>query len=109
MSDLFEEPDNATSLSPGERDALIPAHISYRRELNEAEQENIYRGQNWALATRRELLTERFVTDLHTRMLGNVWRWAGKLRTSERNIGIPYYEIPLALRQLLNDAKSWIN
>ena len=109
MSDLFEEPDNATSLSPGERDALIPAHISYRRELNEAEQENIYRGQNWALATRRELLTERFVTDLHTRMLGNVWRWAGKFRTSERNTGIPYYEIPLALRQLLNDAKTWIN
>ena len=36
MSDLFEEPDNATTLTPEERDALIPAHITYRRELNEA-------------------------------------------------------------------------
>jgi Fic-DOC domain mobile mystery protein B len=108
VSDLFEEPDNATPLTPEERDALIPAHITYRRELNEAEQENIYRAQNWALATRRELLTEKFVKDLHRRMLGDVWRWAGKFRTSERNIGIPHYEIPMAMRQLLDDASTWI-
>ena len=108
MSDLFEEPDNATPLAPEEGDALIPAHITYRRELNEAEQENIYRAQNWALATRRELLTEKFVKDLHGRMLGDVWRWAGKFRTGERNIGIPHYEISMALRQLLDDAKTWI-
>lgn len=108
MSDLFEEPDNATPLAPQERDALIPAHITYRRELNEAEQDNIYRAQTWALATRRELLTEKFVKDLHGRMLGDVWRWAGKFRTSERNIGIPYNEIPMEMRQLLDDATTWI-
>jgi Fic-DOC domain mobile mystery protein B len=108
VSDVFEEPDDATPLTPEERAALIPAHIAYRRELNEAEQDNIYRAQTWALATRRELLTEKFVKDLHRRMLGEVWRWAGKFRTSERNIGIPHYEIPTALRQLLDDAKTWI-
>ena len=108
MSDLFEEPDYATPLAPEERIALIPADISYRHELNAAEQENIYRAQGWALARRRELLTEKFVKALHDRMLGDVWRWAGKFRTSERNIGIPHYEIPMALRQLLDDAKTWI-
>ena len=108
MSDLFEEPDNATPLTPEERDALIPADITYRHELNAAEQENIYRAQGWALARRRELLTEKFVKDLHGRMLGAVWRWAGKFRTSERNLGIPHYEIPMALRELLDDAKTWI-
>jgi Fic-DOC domain mobile mystery protein B len=108
VSGLFDEPDHATPLAPEERDALIPAHIAYRRELNEAEQENIYRAQNWALATRRELLTEKFVKDLHGRMLGDVWRWAGKFRTRERNVGIPHYEIPIALSQLLDDAKTWI-
>jgi hypothetical protein len=41
VSDLFEEPDNATPLSLEERRALIPAHIAYRSELNEAEQEKI--------------------------------------------------------------------
>jgi Fic-DOC domain mobile mystery protein B len=26
----------------------------------------------------------------------------------ERNLGIPFYEIPVALRQLLDDTKAWI-
>lgn len=46
--------------------------------------------------------------DLHRRMLGDVWRWAGDFRTSERNIGMAYYQIPMALRQLLADAAAWI-
>ena len=107
MPDLFEEPEDATLLTPDERKGLIPADIAYRRELNKAEQDNITRGQEWALARRRNLMTERFVRDLHRHMLGDVWRWAGKFRTSECNIGIPHYEIPLALRQLLADAAAW--
>jgi len=88
MSDLFQEPDNATPLTPDEKHQLIPAHIAYRSELNEAEQENIARAQDWALGRRRNLLREKFIKDLHRRMLGDVWRWAGKFRTSERNLGI---------------------
>lgn len=108
MDDLFEEPDNATPLTPEERRELIPAHIAYRRELNEAEQENIARGHDWALGRRRDLLNERFIRDLHRRMFGDVWRWAGKFRTSERNLGIAHYEVAVALRQLLDDARAWI-
>lgn len=108
MSDLLEQPDNATPLTPEEMRELIPTHVSYRRELNEAEQENIHRAQNWALGRRRDLLTEKFVKDLHRHMLGDVWRWAGRFRTSERNLGIPFHEIPVVLRQLLDDTKAWI-
>ncbi len=106
MSDFFEEPDNATPLTPEERRELIPAHIAYRSELNEAEQENIVHAQDWALARRRDLLNEKFIKDLHRHMLGDVWRRAGKFRTSERNLGIAYYEVPAALRQLLDDTKA---
>ena len=75
MSDLFERPDDAaTPLTPEEMRDLIPAHIAYRRELNEAEQENIMLAQDWALGRPRDLLSERFVRDLHRRMLGDVWR-----------------------------------
>jgi Fic-DOC domain mobile mystery protein B len=109
VRDLFDEPDHATPLTPEERRALIPAHIAYRSELNEAEQENIARAQDWALGRKRNLLSERFVRELHRQMLGDVWKWAGKFRTSERNLGIPFYEIPVALRQLLDDAKAWID
>jgi Fic-DOC domain mobile mystery protein B len=108
MSDLFEEPDDATPLTEEEKRGLIPAHITYRRELNEAEQENIARAQDWALNRLRDPVSEKFIKDLHGRMLGDVWRWAGGFRTSERNLGIPFYEIPVALRQLLDDTKAWI-
>jgi len=108
VDDLFEQADDATPLTPEEQRDLIPAHVAYRRELNEAEQENISRGQDWAFARRRNLLTEKFVTDLHKQMLGDVWRWAGKFRRSERNLGIPFYGISVALRQLLDEAKAWI-
>ena len=108
MTDLFEEPDDATPLTPDERQELIPSDITYRRELNRAEQENIARAQDWALSRRRELLTEKSIKDLHKRMLGEVWRWAGDFRTTERNLGIPYGQIPMALRELLDDVKAWI-
>ena len=108
MSDLFRGAGQRDAAHPEERRELIPAHIAYRSELNEAEQENIGRAQDWALGRRRDLLTEKFIKDLHRHMLGDVWRWAGKFRTSERNLGIPLYEIPVALRQLLDDTKAWI-
>ena len=108
MNDLFEEPDDATPFTAEERADLIPAHIAYRTELNDAEQENIVRGQDWAFRRRRDLLTEKFINDLHRHMLGDVWRWAGRFRTTEKNLGILYYEIPVALRQLLDDTKAWI-
>jgi Fic-DOC domain mobile mystery protein B len=106
--DLFQEAEDATPLTPEERADLIPAHIAYRAELNAAEQENIVRGQDWALGRKRDLLSEKFIKDLHQQMLGDVWRWAGKFRTTERNLGIPYFEIPMAVRELLEDAKTWV-
>jgi Fic-DOC domain mobile mystery protein B len=108
VTDLFEEPDDATPLTEEERRELIPAHIAYRSELNEAEQENIARAQDWALSRKRDPLSEKFTRDLHKRMLGEVWRWAGKFRKTERNLGIPFFEIPMALRLLLDDTKTWI-
>jgi len=109
VTDVFDTPDDATPLTVEERKGLIPSDITYRHELNRAEQENIERGQAWALSRRRrDLLTGKFTKELHGRMFSDVWRWAGDFRTSERNIGIPFYEIPMALRQLLADATAWI-
>jgi Fic-DOC domain mobile mystery protein B len=108
VNDLFDEPDDTTPLTPEERRELIPAHIAYRSELNEAEQENIMRAQDWAFGRHRDPLTEKFIKELHRRMLRDVWRWAGKFRTSERNLGIPFYGIPVAIRHLLDDTRAWI-
>ncbi len=108
MNDLFEDPGDAMPLTEEEKRELIPAHIAYRREVNEAEQENIVRAQNWALNRSRDLLNEKYIKELHRRMLGDVWRWAGTFRESERNLGIAFFQIPVALRQLLDDSKAWI-
>ena len=108
MLELAANDVAATLLTPQDLRDLIPAHIAYRHELNEAEQDNILRGQHWALGRKRELLTEKFLKNLHGRMLGDVWRWAGKYRKDERNIGIAFWEIPVAVRQLLDDTKAWI-
>ena len=109
VSGPFQDPDDAaTPLTPEEMRDLIPAHIAYRRELNQAEQENMARAQQWALARRRDLLSEKFIKGLHRHMLRDVWRWAGRFRTTQRNIGIDYWLIPVELRRLLDDSKAWI-
>jgi len=59
MSDpLFEQDDAATPLAPEEREGLIPSYITLRRELNEAEQANTLEAGEWALARKRDVLTE---------------------------------------------------
>jgi len=109
VSDLFAPPDDAgTPLAPEEKHDLIPAHIAFRRELNAAEQDNIARGQDWALRRRREILDERFILEIHRRMFSDVWRWAGRYRTTERNLGIAPWEIPVEMRKLIDDARTWI-
>ncbi|MGH8225249.1 MAG: mobile mystery protein B [Gammaproteobacteria bacterium] len=101
--------DASTPLSPEEQADLIPSYITLRRELNEAEQANILEAEQWALARRRDVLDMRLLTDLHRRMFGNVWRWAGKFRNTERNIGVEPAQIRPDLQQLLDDSRFWID
>lgn len=109
MSDpLLEEDDAATPLTAEERDGLIPSYVTLRHELNEAEQANILEAEQRAFARKRNVLDERFLMNLHKRMFGRVWRWAGKFRHTERNVGVEPYRIATDLRQLLDDCRYWI-
>ena len=109
MSDLFDEPDDATPLTPEERDGLRQTWITFRRDLNEAEQTNIAAGTAWAWRSRRrDILTEDFLRDLHKRLFGEVWAWAGQFRNTERNIGVQPMRIGVDLRVALDDARYWI-
>ena len=105
---LVPQDDEGTGLTEEEREGLIPSYITLRSELNEAEQANILEAEEWAFARKRDLLEERFLNNLHKRMYGNVWRRAGRHRTSGKNIGIDAYRIPTELRQLLDDCRYWI-
>lgn len=110
MTDLFQEPEDATPLEPHEREGLLQTWITHRRDLNEAEQENIVEGAAWARrrASLKRMLSEDFMQTLHKRMFGDVWEWAGTFRTTERNIGVEAYRIGVELASLLSDIRYWI-
>jgi Fic-DOC domain mobile mystery protein B len=112
VTDPFREPDNATPLEPAERDALLQSWITHRRDLNEAEQENIVRGAAWARRRRGlkavDLLDDDFARTLHARMFGDVWKWAGTYRPTERNIGIEAHRIPADMAAMFDDARYWL-
>ena len=109
LSDLFDAPADATPLEPEEREGLLQTWITYRRDLNEAEQTNIAAGTAWAWRVRRrDLLLEEFLRELHKRLFGDVWAWAGEFRRTGRNIGLEPVQIPVELKTAFDDARYWI-
>jgi|GEM_PF-5983393 len=42
---------------------------------------------DWALTKKKAILSDNFLRELHKRMFGDVWRWAGQYRTSGKNTG----------------------
>jgi Fic-DOC domain mobile mystery protein B len=112
MTDLFQEPEDATPLEPEEREGLLQTWITHRKDLNEAEQDNIAAGVAWSRGRRRlpveRMLSDDYMRTMHKRMFGEVWQWAGTFRTTERNIGIQAYRIGTELAGLLSDIRYWI-
>jgi Fic-DOC domain mobile mystery protein B len=108
MIEPFDADERATPLKPEERNGLIPTHITLRSELNELEQQNIGAADRWTFARRRKVLDEGFLRGLHRRMFNRVWRWAGKYRKTERNLGIASHRIETELHQIIQDTQYWI-
>ena len=79
-----------------------------RAELNEAEQANILAAEEWAFKRARNVLDIDFLKELHKRMFGRVWIWAGTSRTTGKNIGVDAYRIRTDLQELINDGTYWI-
>jgi Fic-DOC domain mobile mystery protein B len=95
----------ATPLDPDELAGLIPGHIATQGELNEWEQQNIQVGDDWARKQRKDILSDDFLRQLHRRMFGETWRWAGEFRRSDKNIGVDWLHIGVELRKLLDDVR----
>ena len=87
-------PDGPTPIDPDEADDLILEHVSTRGELDELEEANIQEGLKWAVQRavlgrkRADVLSESFLYELHKQMFGGVWTWAGKVRRTDKNIGV---------------------
>jgi Fic-DOC domain mobile mystery protein B len=112
MSELYEADFGDTPLSADELQGLIPS-LTTQRELNEFEFVNIMSGRRWALSPRRlaktDLLNTSYLLELHRHMFDGTWRWAGKIRATEKTIGVAPQQILTDLGTLLGDATYWVS
>lgn len=85
--------------------------ITTRRELDSVEGENIrvalvkYFGQ--PPCDHVASFDLDWVLKLHREMFGDVWAWAGQVRTRNLNLGDPHYLIRENLYNLLQDLETW--
>lgn len=106
----IEYHEGQTPLDEEEKEGLLIPSIATRGELDEFEQQNIEEAIQWALMRTRkaeEILTEEFICKVHEKMYANVWKWAGKFRKTNKNLGVDKWQIPTELKKLLDDARFW--
>lgn len=103
--------DGQTPLDEDEKESLLITTISTRGELDEFEQVNIEDTIQWLLnrkIKKEVILSEVFIKEVHKRMYGNVWKWAGEFRKTNKNIGVDKWDISVRLKELIDDTIYWI-
>lgn len=103
--------DGQTPIDDDEIENLKIKTISTQEELDEFEQLNIEEAMQWVLSRKfkvGQIFTEKFIRELHQRMFGNVWSWAGQFRKTEKNVGVEKHQISTQLKILCDDALFWI-
>jgi len=104
--------EGQTPLDEDEKEGLLIKSLTTRGELDEFEQYNIEKAILWTLRKKWKpgyILTESFVKNLHKKMFGDVWSWAGEFRKTNKNIGVDKYRIGIELKILLDDSLFWLN
>lgn len=104
----FNYPLGSTPLEADELADLLPKHITTQEELNAWEEKNILAAQKWA-SKQKEIISLAFIKKLHKKMFNKTWKWAGEFRTTEKNIGIHWPQIPIKLRELCDDVQYQID
>ena len=104
--------EGQTPIDDDEKEGLLIPTISTRGELDEFEQVNIQQAIEWTLKTRfdrNEILTKDFLLLVHKKMFNEVWRWAGTLRKTNKNIEVDKFQISIEIRKLIEDCNYWID
>ncbi len=107
---LFDFGDGNTPIDDDEADGLRPTWVRTRGDLNDAERDNILEARRAIRsAPIDDVLDDLWLRQLHQRMFGDVWKWAGRYRTTDRNIGIDPTMVAGAVRTLTDDCRWWID
>jgi len=97
-------------LEEDEKEGILIKTVTTQEELDELEQLNIERAIAWTIGKKFKpatIFTEQFIKKVHKQMFGDVWKWAGSFRKSEKNIGIEWIKIGVELKYLLDDTTYW--
>jgi Fic-DOC domain mobile mystery protein B len=85
--------------------------ITSRSELSLFEMESIRKAEIKYLSSKPSRRTAKFdfawCLRLHEEMFGEVWKWAGKIRAIDLNIGSPPCSIVCDLENLIRDLHTW--
>jgi Fic-DOC domain mobile mystery protein B len=102
------EPLGATPIDAEELAGLIPQFITTRKELFDAEFKNINQAlMHYFTSKRKFQFTLKNLYKTHQDMFKHIWKWAGKKRTTDKNIGIDWYQIDTELKKLIDDFEYW--
>ena len=104
--------DTTTSLTDDELIGLRLRPTPTRNELNLIELGHIASvmdDSGWQSLSTSGLLDDFALRRLHKAMFGDVWTWAGKYRTTEKNVGCDPREISVRVRELCESAKLWFD
>ena len=104
------DPDEADALTPDARELLgdDPSRADVY-DLEQAVSDEV----SLDLAARviegrlelRELMTDGFLRELHRRLYGDIWTWAGVYRLTEKSVGIDPAHIAVELRQSFDNIR----
>lgn len=101
--------DGGTTVHPDLTDHLIPTWIATQADLYEAEAAAIATATFRRRPSPHQLLDDLYLRRLHRAMFGEVWRWAGRYRTHDVNIGgVAWPDVPALVRDLLADTRAWV-
>ena len=100
-----------TPLDPTELAGLKLKSIKTAEELEIQEHKGISKTQTWLDKNNFDsdkIFTELFLKEIHKRMFGDVWNWAGKYRLVNKTRGVEKGLISKEIKQVFSNSLVWI-
>lgn len=103
-------PSGSTPLDPAETLGLKLRELKLQSELDVEEAINIAEAAFWLEGNVSKLpLDEAFLLTLHREMFGRVWKWAGRYRASNKNLGVDWTKIRESVALHLGNVRAQLD
>lgn len=111
MEIKFNYKTGQTPYDDSELEGLKLKNIKSQEELEANELKGIVKTKAWLDKNNFEsekIFTEPFLKEIHKRMFGDVWSWAGKYRSINKTRGVEKTLIAKEIKQAISNTLLWI-